>query len=364
MEKSKLKVAIVFGGRSTEHQISLLSAQNVFKSLDRNKFEPVLIGIDKKGCWHYYEDAFDLLNAEDAQTISLSTTSHPILLSQNTNDKSIISASNNKSLTNIDILFPVLHGTYGEDGSIQGLAKLANLPCVGCNILGSAIGMDKDIMKHILRSHGIKVAKWITLRAHHADYNYDNITAELGTELFIKPANLGSSVGVSFTKNKNEFNAALESAFSFDPKVIIEEKITGREIECAVLGNEEPKVSLPGEVEPTTDFYSFESKYLDEKGAILHIPAILNKEQTHAVQAVALETYKALDCQGMARVDMFLTKDNEIIINEINTIPGFTNISMYPKLWEISGLAQKDLITKLIDLAIEANKSENKLKLS
>lgn len=360
----KLKVAILFGGRSTEHEISLLSAQNVLRSLDRERFDPVLIGIDKKGRWHYNKDSMDLLNSQDASKISMNAIDSPVLLSQNADEKRIISLENNEEICSIDVIFPVLHGTYGEDGSVQGFAKLANIACVGCDILGSAVGMDKDIMKRILRDSDIKVAKWLTQRASDPRITYAEASEKLGAELFVKPANLGSSVGVSFADNEKDFDEALESALSYDPKVIIEEKLSGREIECAVLGNQHPKASIAGEVIPKNDFYSFESKYLDENGATLKIPAELDADQLNAIQKISLETYKVLECKGMARVDVFLIANGDIYINEINTIPGFTNISMYPKLWEISGIPQKELVSKLIDFALEAHEQQNKLRLT
>lgn len=360
---NKLKVAIVFGGRSPEHQISLLSAQNVFKSLNKNKFEPILIGIDKTGRWHYNKDSLSLLHKDDPKKIQLDNPSNSILLSQNTNEKLIISQESNEAITSVDVIFPVLHGTYGEDGSIQGLAKLANIPCIGCGILGSAVGMDKDIMKRILRDADINVSKGVTVRNTSENIDYENIVSQLGNELFIKPANLGSSVGVSYTETKDNFFKALDNALLYDNKVIVEKKIIGREIECAVLGNTSPKASIPGEIVPKSGFYSFDNKYVDEEGAQLHIPADLNNQQIEAVQKLSVDVYTVLECRGMARVDMFLTEDNELIINEINTIPGFTNISMYPKLWEASGLNQTDLITELIELAIEQQQKTNNLKL-
>ena len=348
-----INVAILFGGRSPEHKISLLSAQNVIKSLDRTKYNPILVGIDKSGQWHYHDKIMSLLHPDDVDKITLDNTSHKVLLSQNTDEKALLSQTTHDVISTIDVIFPVLHGTYGEDGSIQGLAKTANIPCVGCGLLGSAIGMDKDIMKRILRDAQIKVAKGITVRNSSEGIDYDSITADLGHELFIKPANLGSSVGISFSDDEDSFYKALNNALKYDSKVIVEEKISGREIECAVLGNHNPKASIPGEIVPKSTFYSFENKYVDAEGAALHIPAKLTEAQTNAVQKLALETYTVLECRGMARVDMFLTEDDQLIINEINTIPGFTNISMYPKLWEASGLPQTELITELIELAVE-----------
>lgn len=364
MEKTKIRVAIIFGGRSTEHQISLLSAQNVYKSLNQDLFEPILIGIDKKGKWHYNENSIQLLTSNDPEKISIEGVSNPIILSQNNDEKRIISLSTNETIAQIDVIFPVLHGTFGEDGSIQGLAKLANIPCVGCGILGSAVGMDKDIMKRILRDAGIKVADWICVKSNMDNVDYKAITNQLGNEVFIKPANLGSSVGVSFSNDEESFMKGLKTALQFDRKVIIEEKLIGREIECAVLGNDTPKASIPGEVIPSNDFYSYESKYLDENGATLKIPADLNDHQIESIKQLSIEVFSLLDCSGLARVDMFMTASDELIINEINTIPGFTNISMYPKLWEISGIAQSELITELINLAIERHQYQNNLRLT
>ena len=363
MSDNKIKVAVVFGGRSTEHEISLLSAQNVINSLDKNKYEALLIGIDKEGKWHYNEASMDLLNSDNAKEVTMGTYNNPIIISQNTNDKSLISVETHETISQIDVIFPVLHGTYGEDGSIQGFAKLANIPCVGCGILGSAVGMDKDIMKRILRDAGIGVAKWVTIRNSLDGINLDNIIEELGQELFVKPANLGSSVGVSHTRNREELESAITKALQYDPKVIVEEKITGREIECAVLGNQSPKASLPGEIIPRDAFYSFENKYLDENGAQLKIPAELSDDEIEKVQKLSIECYTVLECRGLSRVDMFLQSNGELILNEINTIPGFTNISMYPKLWEYSGLSQEDLISELIELAIAEHSIQNKLLL-
>ena len=286
---------------------------------------------------------------------------NPVLLSQNADAKALYSPSG-EQVQNIDVIFPVLHGTYGEDGSIQGLAKLANIPCVGCGIVGSAVGMDKDIMKLVLSSLDISVANWATVRYSGDDVDYVSIADQLGQELFIKPANLGSSVGVSHVKDEQSFVTALREALKYDTKVIIEEKITGREIECAVLGNASPRASIPGEI-VSKGFYSYDNKYVDKEGARLHIPADLTPEQVNAVQELALATYIGLECRGMTRVDMFLTEADELIINEVNTIPGFTDISMYPKLWEYSGLSQKELISELIELAIDEHQKQNKLKL-
>ncbi len=362
---SKIRVAVLFGGRSTEHQISLLSAQNIIKSLDREKYEPVLIGIDKAGRWYYQQDSIQVLHGSDPKKIELTGIDTEILFSQNTNDHYItsVNAIDREPLSGIDVIFPVLHGTYGEDGAIQGLAKVANLPCVGPGILGSAVGMDKEIMKRLLRDGGIASAKWVTLRRRDIpNIDIDAIVDELGTELFVKPVNLGSSVGISFVRRKVDLQAAIMLAFQYDNKVLIEERVIGREIECAVLGNDDPIASIPGEVIPKDGFYSFEAKYVDEQGAKLAIPADLTEEQIEAVKKLSIETFVQLECSGMARVDMFLTEDDRLLINEINTLPGFTNISMYPTLWKISGISNLELIDRLIQLAIEEYERDNELK--
>jgi len=360
----KIHVAILFGGRSTEHEISLLSAQNVIKAIDKSKYEPVLIGIGKNGTWYYQEDSLQLLEAKDPQQIAMTNKSNAILFSQNTDDHYITSQANpEQRLSNIDVIWPVLHGNYGEDGSIQGLAKIANLPCVGPGILGSAVGMDKEVMKRLLHYSGIDSAKWITVRRKDKDLiTYQEASSQLGNELFIKPVNLGSSVGITFVKEESQFRDAIEMAFLYDNKVIIEERILGREIECAVLGNDDPIASVPGEVIPKGGFYSFESKYIDESGAALQAPADLTPDEVARVQAMAKETFICLECQGLSRVDMFLTPEGRLLINEINTLPGFTDISMYPTLWKLSGIEQTELTDRLIQLAIEAHASVSALK--
>lgn len=357
----KIRVAILYGGRSAEHQISLLSAKNVVDSIDRDKFEPVLIAIDKSGKWHYRDEAMSLLHPDDPKKIAIDNIGVEVVLSHNTDDHRLLKVNTEESLEKIDVIYPVLHGTYGEDGSVQGLAKLANLPCVGCGILGSALGMDKDIMKKILRDAGIGIADFFTFRKYKQNPSYQEVVDRLGNELFIKPANLGSSVGVSFVTNEEEFNAAIALGFKYDRKVIVEEKIVGREIEVAVLGNDEPLASIAGEIIPKSSWYSFENKYVDAEGARLAIPAELDDATMDAIRQLAIDTYTQLECSGMTRVDFFMKEDGSFIINEVNTLPGFTSISMYPKLWEYSGIPQKELITKLIEYAIDRQEKENEL---
>lgn len=363
MKNEKIKVGVVYGGRSPEHNISLLSASNVIENIDRDKFEVVLLAIDKIGIWHHNQGKLRLKNPGNAKLISLPAFDNVIYLSQNAGDHAIIDKASGQVISKIDVLYPVLHGAYGEDGSIQGLAKVAGLPCVGCGILGSSAGMDKDVTKRLLRDSGIGIADFVTLRKGYNDHlSYAEIKKKIGGEMFVKPANLGSSVGISFVDNEEDFIAAVKEGFQYDPKVIIEEKITGREIECAVLGNEKPTASVIGEILPKTEWYTFENKYVDDDGAGLEIPAKLSNEETERARSIAIDTYINLECCGLTRVDMFLKQDGEIIVNEINTLPGFTQISMYPKLWGASGLEYQELITKLINLAIEKFTTENNLK--
>ena len=306
-----------------------------------------------------------MFQTKDPLKISLQDTSQEVLFSQNTDDHYItaVGDAEKSPLASIDVIFPILHGTYGEDGAIQGLAKIANLPCVGPGILGSAIGMDKEVMKRLLKEAGINSAPWITIRRKEKPYiDMETIINQLGENVFVKPVNLGSSVGITHVRAKEQLMPAIQYAFEFDHKVIVEQSISGREIECAVLGNEDPIASLPGEVIPKDGFYSYDAKYLDEHGAALEIPADLTKEEIRKVQDVSIEAFTLLECSGMARVDMFLTEDGNVYINEINTIPGFTDISMYPSLWKISGISNEELIDRLIQLAIERHERDGKLK--
>jgi D-alanine-D-alanine ligase len=362
---TKTRVAVIFGGRSAEHEVSLQSAKNVIESLDKKKYEPVLIGIDKEGRWFLNEHSIQLLNSNNPALIQLSDSQHEIALTPTGSNSQLISLHKKNVFPKVDVIFPVLHGPFGEDGTIQGLAKLANLPCVGAGILGSAVGMDKDVMKRLLRDAGIPIARWISLSTVNKDnISYESLVSKMGHTLFVKPSNLGSSVGISKVRNKKEFREAIRLAFDYDLKVIVEEEIKGREIECAVLGNEFPEASVPGEIIPNADFYSYQAKYIDDNGATLSIPAQLPEYLVKQVQDMALQTFRVLDCQGMARVDIFLTPDEKLYVNEINTIPGFTKISMYPKLWEYSGISYTELVDKLIQLAIEDHVKRSRLKVS
>jgi D-alanine-D-alanine ligase len=361
MEKRKIRVGVVFGGKSAEHEISLLSAKNVIDALDKNKYEPVLIGIDKHGEWHVRDAYQYLLNAHNPKMVSLNDAQDHVALIPKREQPHLVSLSKSGASKSIDVIFPVLHGTYGEDGAIQGLLKMAGIPFVGAGILGSSVGMDKDVMKRLLRDAKLNTAKFICLDARKK-MTFDEVVKELGLPLFIKPANLGSSVGVTKVKTREEYTKALEHAFLYDFKVLIEEFIDGREMECCVLGNEDPIVSLPGEVLLHDEFYTYDAKYMDEGGAVFQLPANVDAATSKRLQEISLETFKVLCCAGLARVDLFLKKNGEVYVNEINTIPGFTRTSMYPKLWEASGLKLPEVVDRLITLALEKAEREKTLK--
>lgn len=357
----KIRVAILFGGKSAEHEISLLSAKSVIDALPRDKYEPILIGIDKRGGWHVQEINGYLTGELDPYQIKLKPERNILAIDTGNVDHPLIPTKDQVDTGRIDVVFPVLHGTNGEDGTVQGLLKLAGIPFVGPGVLGSAVGMDKDVAKRLLRDAGIPNADFVTLRKSEK-HDYHAIEQRFGYPCFVKPCNLGSSVGVSKAKNREELATAIHEAFRFDTKVLVEKFVHGREIECAVLGNiGNMQASLPGEVIPQHEFYSYEAKYVDEQGAILQIPVELPEETVKRVQELAIRTCATLECEGMARVDLFVTKFGDIYLNEINTIPGFTKISMYPKLWEVSGLPYPRLIDRLIQLALERHERDVKL---
>lgn len=357
----KLRVAIIFGGRSAEHEVSLQSARNIINALDITKYDPVLIGIDKTGRWLLPESSKYLVNETNPKLIALNSSNKEVVLATGRDSKQLINSIVPGESSSIDVVFPVLHGPFGEDGTIQGLLKLANLPFVGPSILGSAVSMDKDVMNRLLGAAGIPVANFLVFTRQDR-INLDKVIEILGLPFFVKPANLGSSVGVSKVKDRKDFKKALETAFTYDNKILVEEEIRGREIECSVLGNEDPIASIPGEIVPHYEFYSYEAKYIDENGAEAIVPADLPKKTIKKVHELSIKTFKTLCCEGMARVDFLVTKKGEVFVNEINTIPGFTNISMYPKLWEASGVSQTKLIDRLIQLAIERFERDKKLK--
>jgi D-alanine-D-alanine ligase len=392
----KLRVGILFGGRSGEHEISLLSAASVFKAIDPNKYEVVPIGITKDGRWLTASDAERLLQGKASEgarpTLSSSlragdpdsTASAAVL--QNGEAVVFPPEPHKSSMTpfqtdmpvrrasdraiNVDIIFPVLHGTFGEDGTIQGLLELADIPYVGAGVLGSAAGMDKDIMKSLFRAAGLAIVKHVTVLRSEWESAPKKVQklveSKLKYPVFVKPANLGSSVGISKARDRKELGPAIEEAAKFDRKIVIEEGVGGkknkaREIECSVLGNDIPEASVPGEIVPSAEFYDYSAKYLDE-GSQLIIPAKLTKAETKTVQELAIAGFRAVDCSGLARVDFLMDpKSRKIYLNEINTMPGFTSISMYPKLWAASGVGYSELISRLIQLGLDrhAEKKRN-----
>lgn len=359
--KQRIRVGIIFGGKSAEHEVSLQSAKNVIAAIDREKYEPVLIGIDKDGHWHSVNPGHFLSHESDPELIGLEVANDSAIALTPESKGEIVNLDVHGGIGLIDVAFPILHGTFGEDGTIQGLLKLAGVPFVGSSVLGSAVGMDKDVMKRLLRDAGIPISKFIVCQEKNIP-QYEDVIRDLGTPLFVKPANAGSSIGVSKVRTEEEYQKAVDDAFLYDRKIIIEESVAGREIECAVLGNENPIASVPGEVILHRDFYSYEAKYIDADGASIEIPAKLSPEKAVEIQAIAIRTFQTLSCEGLGRVDVFLREDGEIFVNEINTMPGFTSISMYPKLFEASGISYRELIDRLITLAFERFEIEKKLK--
>jgi D-alanine-D-alanine ligase len=362
-DSRKIRVGIMFGGKSAEHEVSIQSARNVLHALDTNKFEPVLIGIDKQGKWHLNHRSNLLLESQSEQTPKLQDANDSLTLVPGSSDGALVSTTEQSITEKVDVVFPILHGPMGEDGTMQGLLELANVPYVGPGVLGSAIGMDKDVMKRLLHDAGVPITDFITLRVHErTSVNSDKVIERLGLPLFVKPANMGSSVGVSKVETAADLLPAIDQAFQYDTKILLEKAVEGDEVECAVLGNNNPEVSVPGRIIPQKNFYSYEAKYIDEDGAILEIPAQLPDEVIAKVQQVALHAFQVLEAEGMGRMDMFVTKSGEVVFNEINTIPGFTKISMYPQLWQASGLSYTDLITRLLELAIERFTSRHQLR--
>lgn len=364
----KTKVAIIFGGRSAEHEISILSAQNIVAAIDPEQYQAILVGIDPNGRWLLNNEAEALLNYSELSQVSDAYQDYEVCLSTSvsggTKTGRLIHLNKTAPDIELDVLFPVLHGPYGEDGAIQGLAKLANLPCVGPGILSSSAAMDKDICKKLLQNADLDVAPYLVFRKDQVnDTLIQQAIDQLKFPIFVKPANMGSSIGVSKAGNLTQLKQAISDAFQYDLKIILETTIKGREIECAVLGNSHGKViaSTAGEITSETAFYSYQTKYIDETGAKLKIPAELSSALLKKIQDTSIKAFKTLECNGMARVDMFVNED-EIIINELNTIPGFTKISMYPALWQASGLDYSALVSKLISLAMEDFEMQRGLK--
>lgn len=363
----KIRVGILFGGKSAEHEVSLQSAKNIVDALDKTKFEVALIGIDKAGQWHVNDASNYLVNADNPKLIALNRSNDAVAMVPGEPQAPLVTTSTaaKSPLGHIDVVFPIVHGTLGEDGALQGMLRMAGLPFVGSSVLGSAVCMDKDVTKRLLRDAGLDVAPFLAFtRATRHRADYDEIIDLLGLPLFVKPANMGSSVGVSKVRNREEFERAMDLAFAFDHKVLVEEGIVGREIECAVLGNDDPQASVCGEVVVHDEFYAYDTKYINEDGASIVVPADIDAIASDTIRRQAVEAFRALDCLGMARVDVFLTPEGRVVINEINTLPGFTKISMYPKLWQATGMSYTDLITRLIELALERHAADGELKTS
>jgi D-alanine-D-alanine ligase len=360
---TKLKIGVLFGGRSAEHEVSLVSAASVINALDKSKYDVVPIGITKDGRWLSAVNAIQLL--KDHSPIE-QLPEHVLLPDPRKQSLVNVSGAFPQNAQKVDVIFPVIHGTFGEDGTIQGLFELADIPYVGAGVLGSAVGMDKVIAKQLLENAGIPVAPGVAFLYSQYQAKPKNYIVEIERKLkypcFVKPPNQGSSVGISKAHNRKELIAAIAMAGEYDRKILVEKAVKHpREIELSVMGNDRPVVSLPGEIVPSNEFYDYDAKYVDGKSAA-HIPAKLPKTLIKKLQACALKAYAVLDCAGMARVDFLVQKNGKIFLNEINTLPGFTSISMYPKMWEASGVSYTELLDKLIGFALERHEQKKKLK--
>ena len=374
----KLRLGVIYGGRSGEHEVSLASAAAVFANLDPTRYEAVAIRIEKDGRWTLPDrppslvSAADVIQARGNEPAETALEAHVVACP---GGDTLITINRGRPLQpvvsglSLDVVFPVLHGPYGEDGTVQGLLELANVPYVGAGVLASAVGMDKAAMKLVVAARGLRICDYevVLKREWQRDERgiMNTIATKLGFPVFVKPANLGSSVGISKAKHATELRAAMHLAAEFDRKIVIEAAVPGaREIECAVLGNDEPEASVPGEVVPSREFYDYEAKYIDA-GSKLLVPAPLKEAQTEEVRTLAVAAYKALDCAGMARVDFLLAGDSGLLyLNELNTIPGFTTISMYSKMWAASGVSYPTLLDRLIALAIERHAEKQQLRTS
>jgi D-alanine-D-alanine ligase len=371
MAEKKIRVGLVFGGRSGEHEVSIASAASVMANLDHDKYEIIPLGITKAGSWLLGTEPMKLLAAEQnvqpgteddslEQTQAVTLTGDPSL-------RRLIAVQGSEQLGDkgsLDVIFPVLHGTYGEDGTLQGLLEMANVPYVGCGVLGSALGMDKEKMKLVFLAVGLPVADYLVYRRHEWERSpntiMDAVEQRLGYPCFVKPVNLGSSVGVNKAHNREELDHAIRVAAEYDRKILIERSINCRELECAVLGNDEPIASVVGEVIASNEFYDYNAKYIDNKSQTI-IPADIPQAVAEEVRRQSIQAFSALDLSGLARVDFFLEKETgKVYINEVNTLPGFTQISMYPKLWEATGLPYRQLLDRLIELAIERHEDKQR----
>ncbi len=353
----KLRIGVIFGGKSAEHEVSLNSAQNVMRALDKNKYEVVPIGISKEGQWLMRGDPLLVLTGGQASLPKLLESGYQIVDDLSTG-REVIPGSHAASLPDVDVIFPVLHGPFGEDGTVQGLLELADIPYVGAGVMSSAVAMDKAAMKDLFRSHDLPTPKYVVFKRSEWERTPNRVAevvaGEIGYPCFVKPANMGSSVGVNKAHGAAELAQALAEAALYDRKILVEYAVPdAREIECSVLGNDDPIASVPGEIVPGHEFYDYEAKYIDDSSQLL-IPAPIDPMLAQRVRDLSIQAFLALDCAGMARVDFLLARaTSKLYVSEVNTIPGFTRISMYPKLWEASGMSYSALIDRLIQLALE-----------
>lgn len=362
----KLRVGVVFGGRSGEHEVSLMSARSVMEALDPGKYDVVAIGIAKDGHWLVGDAMTALTEGIDEAATPATLLPDPGASALMQLDRQASEAASLSEVTRLDVIVPVLHGPYGEDGTVQGLLELAGLPYVGAGVVGSAVGMDKAIFKAVMVAAGIPVLPWRLLRAGEWQEKREALLAQIEESfrypLFTKPANLGSSVGIRKCERGEALEAGIDEAFRYDRRVIVEQGIDGRELEVAVLGNEDPIASVVGEIRPRRQFYDYVAKYVSDDSELL-IPAPLEDDVAREVRSLALRAYQAIDCAGLGRVDLLMDRDSKLLyLNEINTIPGFTRISMYPKLWEASGIPYPELLDRLIELALERHREKQNLK--
>src|SRR5262245_43568985 len=364
MTERRMRVGVVYGGRSGEHEISLRSAASIIGALDPARYEVVPIGITKDGRWLTGADSLRILEAAQRDLAPLPDHGSEVTLPADPTRSGLIPLGRGRAVR-LDVVFPVLHGTFGEDGTIQGLLELAGVPYVGAGVLASAAGMDKAVMKSMFRDAGLPVCRWLVVHAADgpADAVLGRVRDQLGFPCFVKPANLGSSVGITKVKEPGALSAAIAEAAAYDPKVVIEEAVDAREFEVAVLGNDRPEASVVGELVPSHEFYDYTDKYVDQ-GAETIIPAPLPVETADAMRTLAVRCFRVIDCAGLARVDFFLERGGRVLVNEINTMPGFTAISMYPKLWEASGLPYPALVDRLIALAFERHATRGQRRFS
>ena len=385
----KLRIGVIYGGRSGEHEVSVASAASIIRHLDRERYDPVAIRIEKDGRWALADKAPTAIAAADVLELGRTQAPRPgrpgreALLLAHPGEETILTIERRPGKSSsgedggtasvtglgLDVIFPALHGPYGEDGTVQGLLELANVPYVGAGVLGSAVGMDKAVMKTLFAAHGLPIVKHLVVLKREWERHREDVGARIGRELgfpvFVKPANLGSSVGISKARNEEELPTAIDLAAEFDRKVVVEAAVPqAREIECGVLGNDQPEASVPGEIVPSREFYDYDAKYLDD-GSQLLIPAPLTDKQVTDVQRLSVEAFQAVEGAGMARVDFLMDRRRgQLFVNEVNTIPGFTTISMYPKLWEATGLGYSALIDRLIALALERHADKQRLRTS